>query len=557
MKLDKTVVGPRRSLFLLLSALLATLFVLGSVQWIAAQEDEPSAGDEPAKLMPDKSAIYKDRMLPANEIERLQSPVERYIALESISGDQLVGSDLSNSSKEVNFAEVAAGSQVQFTIVISNSGDADALVTMTDTLPAELVYRSHELQDSFNALLVPGFTVGGNQVTWSGTVGGGGYAQIAIVAEVKDNVPAGTMVSNAAQISDGGQSVSPVAGFRVLAAPETSDWSLPLVVYGIKPDPPDVTNLAATRPNSQNQFTLSWTGGPNASRYEVQMDQDPGFASPGVHDAGLSTSVAFKPEPSFHNDFYFRVRSFEGPIAGKWSDTVNVVGAYRDDFEDTSSGWKIVRTTNLDHVKSFYEFPPNNTRWLIMDVGDKWDWGISSPLAKAPEPPYVIEYDGKFAQTPNEVAMGIVFGADLVDEACPDTTNSDTMYRHENCFNHFYNPQYYWAGEALHLLWYRTDELIWCRECSGSPMKRRGESVALGEMSGVDNDDWNRHRIEVREGSIKYFAGRPSDVELKLQYEYHDTRYIHEPYFGVFAYAGEYTSSIARFEYFAITPLDN
>jgi hypothetical protein len=153
--------------------------------------------------------------------------------------------------------------------------------------------------------------------------------------------------------------------------------------------------------------------------------------------------------------------------------------------------------------------------------------------------------------------MGIVFGADLVDEACPDTTNSDTMYRHENCFNHFYNPQYYWAGEALHLLWYRTDELVWCPSCGGSPMKRRGESVALGEMDGVDNDNWNRHRIEVREGSIKYFAGRPYDAELKLQYEYHDTRYIHEPYFGVFAYAGEYTSSVARFEYFAITPLDS
>ena len=76
-------------------------------------------------------------------------------------------------------------------------------------------------------------------------------------------------------------------------------------------------------------------------------------------------------------------------------------------------------------------------------------------------------------------------------------------------------------------------------------------------MDGVANDKWNRHRIEVREGSIKYFAGRPHDVELKFQYEYGDTRWIHEPYFGVFAYAGEYTSSVAVFDHFSITPLDS
>ena len=88
-------------------------------------------------------------------------------------------------------------------------------------------------------------------------------------------------------------------------------------------------------------------------------------------------------------------------------------------------------------------------------------------------------------------------------------------------------------------------------------MKRLGDSILVGQMKNVDNDDWNRHRIEVRDGSIKYYAGRPHDANLKLQYEYGDTRWINEQYFGVFAYAGEYTSSVARFEYFSITPLDS
>jgi hypothetical protein len=445
---------------------------------------------------------------------------------------------------------------VQFTIIIDNSGDADAPVTMTDNLPAELLYRSHELQDSFNALLVPGFTAAGNGVIWSGTVGGGGYAKISIVAEVKEDVPAGTMLSNTAQISDGQQSLSPKATFRVLEAQEAVDLRLPFIVYGFKPDPPDITNLAATRPNSQNQFAVSWTGGPNASRYEVQMDHEPGFGAPVTQDAGQATSMSFEPEPSFRNDLYFRVRSFEGGIAGKWSDTLNVVGAYLDEFNDEASDWHIRRTTHIDDVNTWYEIDPPYGR-LVLEVGDKWDWGISSPLAKAPEPPYVIEYDGKFAQTPNEVAMGIVFGGDKPGETCPDKSSTDGWYRHELCFNHFYNPHYYWAGKALHLLWYRTDELVWCPSCGGSPMKRLGDSEAVGKMSSVANDKWNRHRIEVREGSIKYFAGRPHHTELTFQYEYHDTRWIHEPYFGVFAYAGEYTSSVAVFDHFSITPLDS
>jgi uncharacterized repeat protein (TIGR01451 family) len=556
MKLNRTDAGPRRALFLMFSALLVMFVVLGTAQLITAQEDEPVPVDEPSELMQDKSAIYADRMQSANELDRLLSPVERYNALESISGNQLLGSDLSNSSKEVNLEEIPAGSEVEFTIVIDNSGDADVTVAMTDTLPAQLAYVSHELQEFTGVFTQPGFTVDGDNVMWGGAIASGRFAQISIIAKVKDDTPAGTMISNTAEISGGGQTVSPQASFRVKEPPEIHDTTFPLVTTSLPPDPPEITNLAATRPNSQNEFTLSWQGGPNASRYEVQMDHDPGFPAPSVYDAGRTTSMKFKPEPSFRNEFYFRVRSFDVNVAGKWSDTVDVVGAYYDSFDDRDSGWKIRRTTYIEKVKTWYEIDPPYGR-LVLEVRDKWDWGISSPLARAPEPPYVIEYDGKFAQTPNEVAMGIVFGGDRPDEDCPDTSSAKGMYRHTRCFNHFYNPQYYWAGEALHLLWYRTDELVWCSGCGGSPMKRLGDSEAVGKLDGVGNDKWNRHRIEVREDSIRYYAGRPHHEQLKFQYEYNDTRWINEPYFGVFAYAGEYTSSVAVFDYFSITPLDN
>jgi uncharacterized repeat protein (TIGR01451 family) len=550
MNSNKSDARPRRALSLLLSGLLATLIILGLAQWTAAEDDEP------APLIPDSSSIYKDRMLTEEEIAQIEDPVERYITMELLSPDQLLGSDLSTSTKEVDRDEVQAGSELQFTIVISNSGDTNAQTTMIDALPAGLSYVSHERVEIFNSFPAdPEFSIDGDEITWNGALGGGGYVEIAIKARIDENVPAGTMITNNAQISGGGESVSPSAEVKVLEKSDLWIFNMPIISFH-DPDPPDVTNFQATRPNSKNQFKLSWTGGPNASFYIVEQANNPGFTSPIQHNVGRNTFLDLQPKPSWRNDFYFRVRAFDGGVGGNWSDTVNVVGAYYDEFDDPNSGWKIRRSTHLDHVNFWYEIRDGND-WIILEVGDKWDWGLSSPLAKAPEPPYVIEFDGKFAQTPNEVAMGVVFAGDKPGNNCPDYSSANAFYRHKECFNHFYNPQWYWAGEALHLIWQRVDELVWCPDCGGSPMKRRGDTENLGQMDNVKNDDWNRHRIEVRNGNIKYYAGRPHDANLTLQHEYNDTRWINDPYFGVFAYAGEYTSSVARYEYFSVTPLDS
>jgi len=549
-KNKKSESRPRRALFILLSGLLAILLVLGLAQFAVAGDGEP------AQPIPDNGSWERDDILTDAEAAQINSRLEQYIALEFISPDQLLGSDFSTSTKDVDRAEVPAGSELQYAIVISNTGDTNAAVTMVDALPAGLSYVSHErVGGSGYFPYDPEFIIGVNEVTWNGEISGGGYVEIAIKAGIDESVPAGTMLTNAAQISDDGETVSPTVKITVLEKVDVLNINLPMISFH-QPDPPDVNNLSATRPNSKNQFTLSWTGGPNATRYEVQQAHDPNFSSPVSYNTGLNTVLALQPAPSWRNDYYFRVRSYDGSVSGNWSATVNVVGAYYDEFDNPNSGWSMRRTTHLDHVNTWYEIHGDDD-WLILEIGDKWDWGISSSMAKAPKPPYVIEYDGKFAQTPNEVAMGIVFGGDFPADECPMEDTVDGWYQHDDCFNHFYNPHYYWAGEALHLLFYRTDRLVWCPDCDGSPMKRLGDSVAVGQMSNVDNDDWNRHRIEVRNGSIKYYAGRPHDANLKLQFEYGDTRWINEPYFGIFAYAGEYTSSVARFENFRITPLDN
>jgi uncharacterized repeat protein (TIGR01451 family) len=548
---ERRNIGPRRAIWLLGSGLLAAMLIFGLAPWTAADDSNPKPG------IPDESDLYADRMPTEEEIEQIESPVERYMAREFLFPEQLLGSELGTSSKMADRDEVPAGSSVTYTIRVENSGDAQVSVTMVDALPAGLSYVGHERVEIEGVLPGdPEFEVEGNEVTWYGDIIGGGYAVLEISARVDVTVAPGTILTNVAEISGGEQTVQPSVAIEVLEMVEVPGVFLPITTYGIQPDPPGISDFEATRPNSQNKFSLSWNGGPNASRYVVQQANNPNFNSPIEYDTGLNTFLNLQPEPSWRNDFYFRVRSYEGVIPGEWSETINVVGAYYDEFDDPESGWSIRRTTHLDHVNFWYEIY-EDTDWIILEVGDKWDWGIASPLAKAPEVPYVIEFDAKFAQTPNEVAMGFVFSGDYPGDRCPDTSSVEGWYQHDLCFNHFYNPQWYWAGEALHLIWQRVDYVEWCPDCGGSPMKRRGDTENLGQMDDVKNDDWNRHRVEVREGSIKYYAGRPYASELTLQHEYNDTLRIDEPLFGVFAYAGEYTSSVARYENFSITPLDN
>ena len=117
MKSKKSDDRPRRALFLLLSGLLATLIALGLAQAIVADDNEPTPPT------PDSNPYEKDRMLSEEELAPIESRLEWYLDLESISPDQLLGSELSSSTKDVDRAEAQLGSEVQYTIVISNSGD--------------------------------------------------------------------------------------------------------------------------------------------------------------------------------------------------------------------------------------------------------------------------------------------------------------------------------------------------------------------------------------------------------------------------------------------------
>ncbi len=544
MKSNNRITLARRKAVPIVGALIAVLMVFGLVQLMAAD-------DTPLPLPPGSSP-YAENSPTDEELLQRDPSIERYLDAHFITPDRLLGSDLSTSTKSVNRDEATPGTSVMFTIVINNSGDTDATIEMSDALPSQVTYQSHDFGPPTNGIGTGGGEENG-VVTWMGVLGANGSVQIDIIARVNENVSADTVVTNQANISGGGEQVNVEASFTVVELGISPIVQLPFISYGFTPDPPNLT-IQATRPNSNNEWLVSWNSAPGADAYQLEAAQAPDFSASQIFDMGLATSKAFNPDPSPFNVYYYRARSSSSGVFGEWSDVITVVGGYRDDFTNPNTGWAIRRTTNIDKVKTWYEIEPGKD-WLILQVHDRWDWGISSPLKAAPDVPYVIDYEAKVVSIGNLVSLGSVWGGDWNEvEPCPDTSTVEGWYEHDICFNHFYNANIIWFAH-LKLLFERVDELVWCPECGGSPMKRLGDTEVVESLYDVDSEGWNHYRVEVRENGIKFYAGK-RDGQLHLQFEYGDTRWIGDPYFGVFASTDEYNNSTARYEYFQVMPLD-
>ncbi len=333
---------------------------------------------------------------------------------------------------------------------------------------------------------------------------------------------------------------------------------LPIVSKPALPVIPPAPSLSATRPNSANDWQMNWSISNNAgvTGYQLQQSQDSTFMTgvttftPG---AGVLSQIINTIQPSANNVYFYRIRAM-GDEPGPWSNVVKVVGAYADYFTSNQTGWSgptlkdaLRRLTFIERVDSWYE----NNDWLIIRVEDSWDWAIASPLMPAPQPPYAIEFRSQPANLGNLVSHGIVFGGDWTGAPCPDWSTLEGVYAHNNCFNHFYNTNLIWSsGTDLTLLWERIDTLVWCPNCGGSPLKRLGD-VPPAVPYHPNASGWNDYRIEVRPNEIRFLLNGDH------VYSYNDTRWINDPYFGVFASTDEYSNSTWRYEYFKVTPLDN
>jgi uncharacterized repeat protein (TIGR01451 family) len=467
--------------------------------------------------------------------------------------DEAAAGDMAGSYKLVDKNQAVAGSTLQYSIVISNNGGPLAGVLVTDTLPLSMTYQTASLQ-SPPELNVTTFGIGESNgvISWTGALGAQAFATISFRATLTDTVQPGQVVTNTVEITGSGALILRSAPTLVVSEPPTRTIYFP-VFFKSPPKP----LLQVTRPNSSNAWNVSWTvsDGTGISGYELHESQSPDFSTHVSYTlASAALSQPFTHAASFKNTYYYRVRAIVGSIDGPWSDTVSVVGGYRDDFNDRSSGWAIRRTTFLEEIATWYEPLSGVPDWLILRVEDSWDWGLASPMAKAPTLPYAIEYRSQVANLGNLVSHGAAFGGDWPGSICPDYSSVIGVYAHDLCFNHFYNTNTIWYAN-LKLLFERVDYLYYCPSCGGSPLKRLshdyGTWFQVDPIPNISPAGWNTWRIEVRSNGIRLYANGQFYASSG------DTTWVNEPYFGVFGSADEYSNSTTRFDYFQVMPLDS
>ncbi len=524
---------------------LALLTVLVFAQMISASQDDeqPATPAGQAARSP-----FADQAPTLEELLAMPVGTDRYVAGHSLPDGVVAEANLESSTASLSAERVSPNGVFEYAIDVNNTGGFDIPAKMTAELAEQVSFVNVECA----ATTTYACEYEDGVVTWHGIVLGGDSATIHIVARMNSDAVADSTASSVIRIASAEQNfertIDVAVGPQAIGASLTQ--FLPFAAV-IQPDPGPVT-LVAGQPNSGNTWTLSWTSSLGATGYEIHESQDPAFAAYGAYVVGPSTSLNITKPLTPDNVYYYRIRSFVGQSFGPWSDIATVIGGYRDDFDDPNTGWGMRRSTYREKVHGFYE----NGKY-VMQVLDRWDWGLASPLRPAPRVPYVIDFEMRIVAPANLLSGGMVFGGDWNGQNCPPGLSYDEWYKHKNCFNHFYNTNTIFFG-GLKMLFERVDELVWCPDCDGSPMKRLGH-LDPGDneftLDNIDPEGWNHYRIEVWPDSIRVYASERGGT-LKHQFTYDDTRWINEPYFGFFASTDEYNNSTWRFEYMEVAPLD-
>lgn len=546
-----------RNYRLVIAALVVAVAVtLVAVRYISAAEDQTDGRPVPPAGAAQEPSTFADKVPTTAELMAAPPSIERYVAAHTLPAGVLAPANLDGSTKTASEESVSPGAIFSYTILIPNDGEVDIPATMTDQLPADVEFIDVEC----SALITDECDEDGGTVTWEGLAAEGATVEIVITVRLSLDATQNEEIVNTAEIETVEDTYEREATITV-AENRTSPLSfLPFSIVQPPPDPQPVT-LSASQPNGANEWTVTWTTSPGASSYDVEESNSPDFNGVMPYSVDDATSLTLRKTPGYNNIFYYRARSRVGNLTGPWSNVVQVVGGFRDDFNTNTSGWDqaggfspLRRTTYMEEVRGFYE---TQDSWYVIQIDDAWDWGIASPGKPAPRVPYVIEFDVRPANLANLLSFGFVFGGDWPSANCPmNTSTFDGIYRHADCFNHFYNTNTIYFGD-LKMLFERVDQLVWCLDCGGSPMKRLGDidpNSAEG-LEGMNPEGWNSFRIEVRQEGIKIFAASRG-TPLRLQDEYSDTRWIGSPYFGVFASTDEYSNSTWRYDFVQVLPLD-
>lgn len=459
--------------------------------------------------------------------------------------------DFSGSTKSVDQTTAMPGDVLTYTIVISNSNDSeDQAVSFDDTLPSTLTYVDGSLDTTNNGGADVSASEAEGRITLTGIISPLASVDLMFKATIANSgLISGSIITNSATIV-GGSSVITVEAATTIEIPPASlkTGYLPYISKELLAPELSLT----TKPNSQNERTVGWTdgGGVNVT-YTLQWDDNPEFSSPSTATIDDLTYTHNLPA-SYNNVHYYRVRanSANGPVS-IWSNVVSVAGSYRDDFDDMGGDWAIRRTSFLEEVRGFYELDQS---WFVMQVDDKWDWGIASPMKPAPEPPYALEMRVLQVTDGNLISFGIVTRGDWNGGEC---LVPGEIYVTYNCFSNFFNANFInqaGRGEVLKLHWEEIDRLVDCPNCGGSRIKRLSDDESawkqLSDMEAAQPAAWNTWRIEVYEDRQRLY------VNNVLQTDYVSSERNTSPYFGVFGSTDEYNNSTWRVDWVKVTPID-
>ena len=446
-------------------------------------------------------------------------------------------------SKAVNNDEIAPGSTVYYTIVISNSGSGAATdLVMTDTLPVEFDIVSNSLQDNITQGFTDLLTVTNDVVTWEGALGAGGEVEIEFQATLTDTAVFDTVITNTAEITGTGAALTATAAVTVV-----DEYLLFLPVIYNPLTVPTLSSVGVpTSNNGYNTYNMlvSWEDVGDATvKYILEESTDPNFTNPTEYDAGTATSYAVNHSSGTTYRYYYRLRTVRESqnLSSGWSNVLLGNGIYRDDFSNSGSGWQM-RREDTDDTNNSVSYQDNNLR---VKIGGRWDSMIASPLARSPEnwPGYRIHTRVLLGEGIDYLhSYGIVFGGDWNGvSACPA---SDFL----SCFNQYYRLNVIWLGDdkpfQVHLK--RVD--------SHDPVNNTDEGVTImdhRQISVGNPNGWNEWTIDVKNNG---------DIDLYLNgskfYTAHDTRYVGGGrYFGTFASSVEYLGTAAFYDYYEILPI--
>ncbi len=442
--------------------------------------------------------------------------------------------DLSGSSKEVDRSNAAPGSQLHYSVVISNSGDQPAIgVMMTDTLVSEITYIAGSLSVIGGGM----FGESSGVITWTGAVNVGTEIVVSFETVLTDTIAGGTVITNTANVVHNGSLIELSATTTVISD-SGSVIFLPLIAKSY----PTVNLFQIGRPSSTNAWTINWSVSDplGITGYEIQEDWDPSFPNPSEYTTGHSTLSLDRQIPiSNINTYFYRVRAVGDTGMGVWSQTRVIVVNYRDDFTNPGTGWTM-RREDTDHIE-------NQTRYengdFVHEMDSSWDYLIAGPLAIIPSPPYRLEMRAGQVEPGNLNSYGMVFGGDWNgQDQCPVPDFS-------TCFNQYYRLNVIWFGDSNHRLRVILKRIDFhdSRNNHG-----RGETIIdeIDVPTQGPSSSYQEWAVEVyNNGTIKIFINDSFVAQTT------DSNYIDRPYFGTFSSTDEYAGLEAHFDWFQATVL--